>query len=337
MSTIKANKLQNVAGTTGYDIGASFSNRNKFINGGMRIWQRGTSFSITSSGDYTADRWLVRGSSLVGGSVDVNKSGFVLDGGYSPHLSIAHVSATSNGYFAQKVEGKALSGKTVTYSAEVYINSTTDIALRVIVKDGGATTSDVITTKTKVSIVGQWVPITFTTTLYSSLLTTETSTDTYQFYLQYYGDGVDAVGTNTIRFRNIQLEEGIVVTPFEQTPVGHELSLCKHYYQRVQLSSYSQLGILRGDNTGGGTGFILKQEVDQVLRIVPVTTLEGTLSLRVQRHDGVSADATNFAVGGQGTIGYKITGTASNVANNILSICQTQAIASAVIHLNAEL
>lgn len=213
----------------GGDYLSPFGFKNKFINGGFNVWQRGASFNITASGEYTADRWLVRGALVVGGTVNAS---FNHTFGVDSHIKIDHVGGTSNGYIGQKIEGKKLLGETVTYSCEVFVDNVCDFALRRITIENAVSTSDLITAKTSV-IAGSWVKLEFTATIADAITSTLNESDNLGIYLQYYGNGVDAVGTNSIRVRKVQIEVGTVATPFEQRPLGLEFSLCQRYYQVV--------------------------------------------------------------------------------------------------------
>jgi len=46
------------------------------------------------------------------------------------------------------------------------------------------------------------------------------------------------IGSIPITASYVQLEEGSIATPFEQRPVGLELSLCQRYYERVVYGSF---------------------------------------------------------------------------------------------------
>ena len=64
MSFIQVNEIQNEAGTVSFKTAAldtQFSHRNKFINGGMDIWQRGETVEQTWTNEYCADHWYSLG------------------------------------------------------------------------------------------------------------------------------------------------------------------------------------------------------------------------------------------------------------------------------------
>ena len=45
--------------TSVWNVGYGQASKNKFINSNFSVWQRGTSFTPTVTGEYNADRWLV--------------------------------------------------------------------------------------------------------------------------------------------------------------------------------------------------------------------------------------------------------------------------------------
>ena len=54
--------------------------------------------------------------------------------------------------------------------------------------------------------------------------------------------------------KNLQLEEGLVATPFEQRPYGLELSLCQRYFQ-TSYTNGSLIGTAVADNTNEVRGW----------------------------------------------------------------------------------
>src|SRR5579872_5627621 len=133
-------------------------------NGGMEIWQRGTTFSSfpTLANTYTADRWYIGVGS--GGSIvaTVSQNSSTVDTGlYS--MKVAVTSITSNTIaLKQAVENyQAYAGKTVTFSMRINSN-VTDLFL--VINDGVGTTNS-----STLSITGAFQTLTVTRTLSSSL------------------------------------------------------------------------------------------------------------------------------------------------------------------------
>ena len=205
--------------------------KNYIINGGFDIWQRGTSISgISAASAYRADRWFFRTSPTGASNLTTYKAYSSAVGTY---LNYSYTSSTSGHYFRQQLENPVqFSNKTMTVSIDVYNCSVeASFSPRVLVNDG---TSDVLTlglgvmftTHTEVLPNGIRYSSTFTVPDLSSYNLTSSSS----FFS--IGFNTNWVGTGSFRFGKVQLEEGSVATPFEQRPIGLELSLCQRYYQK---------------------------------------------------------------------------------------------------------
>jgi len=76
--------------------------KNRLINGGFDVWQRGESITNPTGGTtFTADRWLVRGTNDTGGSTTTSKTN---DISYGNGLKLTVSGHTDYCYIAQKLE-----------------------------------------------------------------------------------------------------------------------------------------------------------------------------------------------------------------------------------------
>lgn len=84
----------------------------------------------------------------------------------------------------------------------------------------------------------------------------------------------------------VQMEEGSVATPFEQRPIGLELSLCQRYYEVIRFALYNSFSETR--TLGLGVEFRVQK------RIVPTFTLLSGVSITGQSQDvrGLTVYAT---------------------------------------------
>lgn len=199
---------------------ASTGMKNRLINGGMDVWQRGTSFSGIV---YSSDRWLLNGSgSLVGvQSTDV-------PAGFKYSLSCSNTSTTAIG-ISQRIESINsfdLSGKTVTVSfwfkrtgatGNLQVNLDYPTAI-----DNYTTTTNIAATPISSSPSTSW-------TYYTITFNNLTSNVTNGLMVSIFSTN----GTNASLgglFTGVQLEVGNVATPFERRPFGMELALCQRYF-----------------------------------------------------------------------------------------------------------
>lgn len=193
--------------------------KNRIINGGFDIWQRGTTSS--STGYVTADRWFGTNNNSFNRSSDVPSVGSFL---YS--LEFSSSSATYP-YAAQRIESfncTDLAGKTVNFSfwAKNVSGSSflyTEIYYANSVDNFGSVTY--IGAPTVVaSPSSSW-------TFYSGTLTLPSQA----------ANGIEVriirnnVAAATTRTTGVQLELGSVATPFDRRLYGQELALCQRYYQ----------------------------------------------------------------------------------------------------------
>ena len=211
--------------------------KNLLINGGFDVWQRGSNASLVSGSEtYFADRWV--GASAVSTYVYENSASFGRGA-----VTINGASSTTT-WIEQRVESanarKIANSSKATISIEVHSLSAFTFTQSVAYMD----TADSNASYTEVD-----------SQLFSH---TGSGYETFSFTITPVSDMKNGFrvrflttdqGTTVVTILNIQLEEGSVATPFEQRPIGLELSLCQRYYfktdGRLQFSPYSSDGATR--------------------------------------------------------------------------------------------
>lgn len=210
--------------------------RNKIINGGFDIWQRGETFNAIAGGTYCADRWLV-GFKDAGITLNVTKQNFtsgntpsVANDG-APFLQLANTAFTTGNtyYFGQKIEDvRTFSNQTVTVSYWARVTSGTLTATRVFLNQqfgtGGSAEVDNIGAN-QPTYTTTWQKFTYTVTVpsvYGKTIGTGSS-----LYVLWQ---ITPNANITLQIWGVQLEAGSIATPFEQRPIGTELALCHRYY-----------------------------------------------------------------------------------------------------------
>lgn len=242
--------------------------RNAIINGDFRVNQRGFS-SLTSSG-YGFDRWTWQGNAATATWSRVSFTpGNQIPGNEGTAFSRIATNALSAGdnlvSMEQRIEDvRTFAGQTVTLSFWAKATSgAPKIALTQFQSfgTGGSPSAGSTTYISQVTLSTSWTRYSVTYTIPSiSGKTIGTTADTsfYSIYLMYaatsfFNSVTGSLGwqQNTFDVWGVQLEKGSVATPFEQRPIGTEISLCQRYFQKsfpIATTPTSPGG------TGAGTG-----------------------------------------------------------------------------------
>jgi hypothetical protein len=212
--------------------------RNKIINGGFDIWQRGTSFTGVGAGVFTADRWTTSSST---GTLNKNISRQILsvsdlpftEAGLTYYLRALYTSGTNTTELpiCQPIEltrtgspGPFKPGQVYTLSYYARCQSNNTIRWSLQFRDNSNTGTNASQGPSELqAITTLWARYSHTFTLHSPNATNTSLCVTFT-------NNVTPANTN-IDITGVQLEEGSVATPFEQRPIGTELALCQRYYQ----------------------------------------------------------------------------------------------------------
>jgi hypothetical protein len=208
--------------------GVSTGFKNKLINGGMQVWQRGTS-SATVNAYTTVDRWYMSGGTVTMSQGAIN----------SPNNNYSLVAtAGTNGYInpSQAIEALnvyQLRGQTVTFSFYVKLNSGSF--------SGGyqgllyySNSSDAINVSTgSVSAIASSGVITPTSVWQKVYATFTIPSDAVGLTFMMNITALQASGT-VWALADAQVEVGTTATNFDYRPYGTELSLCQRYYWLYQ-------------------------------------------------------------------------------------------------------
>jgi hypothetical protein len=273
--------------------------RNVIINGDFKVWQRGTSFTVTSGSPYTADRWCV----TLGGTANfsVSRQTANLDG-FQYCLRLQRTASNTNTsalYLSQPVEtvnSIPLANKQITFSfyARAGANfSAASSALNVRIVTGTGTDGNYLVA----TLTGQAFQLDTTATLttswqrftYSVLVPSGVNQIQPVFFYTPVGT---AGAADNFDVTGVQLEANLQPTPFEQRPIGVELALCQRYYQQITSTV--------GDNsfcTGVlylSTLFLGALSWSQ-MRAAPVVAFSGSFNL-------VAAGLANSCTPGSGNI-----------------------------------
>jgi hypothetical protein len=269
--------------------------KNAMINGGMDIWQRGTtSASITTSTVYTADRWLaISGAST---AITVSRQ-LTSDTTNLPNIQYcARVQRTAGQtgvsvvQFAQSMESVnsvRLAGKSITvsfYARKGANYSETSSALSIIMLTGTGTDQQVLTGYTG-SVTALNTSATLTTTWQRFTYTATLATNTNEIGLDfYYTPNGTAGAADYFEITGIQLEQGSAVTDFSRSApnYGGELAACQRYYYRMTP--------LTSGDSFYGTGFAASSTSGLCVITFPVTMRTNPTALEV------SGTAANYRI-----------------------------------------
>jgi len=245
--------------------------KNKIINGDFSIWQRGTSISITSTNQYSADRFL-HGYDGTGATRTVTQQTFTpntagnptnaISGGYNRYMQIAQSVAGSGGSYnliEQRIEGAILAGQTVTFSFWAKAASSLTLPQVDMEYDIAGNNYFFGVIASSVSVGTSWAKYSYTFTMptYSGLSPNGTG--------DWVGLRIWMPVNTTFTFSTWgwQLEAGSVATPFTTASgtLQGELALCQRYYQIGTMD-------VRTASSGSSTSYVSSIRI-QSMRTTP--------------------------------------------------------------------
>ena len=222
------------------------SNRNKIINGGMSVWQRGTSFADPANmTGYTADRWAAVWGTT--GRTFSQQTGFA-NSQYCLRVQ-RNSGSTGTGlsgiaYIFETANSISLQGKTITlsFNARCGANfSATSNSIGVTTYSGTGTDQSGSTFYSpgwtgQVAVINSNATLSTTSQRFTFTGTVASNATQLAIYLNFVPTGT-AGAADHFEITNVQLEEGAVATPFEQEDYGVTLSKCNRYYCTFQAVS----------------------------------------------------------------------------------------------------
>lgn len=229
-----------------------FGMRNRIINGGYDVWQRGTSTTVatgTGNNAYLADRWMIENTSgsTVTATRVANSSNAYGSGNYYINLAIPTFASGGHVDQWQSIESlniADLAGQTVTLSYYAALSGGSGATLQFQIWIGYPSATDNYTTATYSNPDSK--TITSTPTRYTSTFTIPSGATTgLRVYFRINNNGSSTSNATTYTLGGLQLEVGSTATPFERRMYGQELANCQRYYWQ-QNSETSYAGVASG-------------------------------------------------------------------------------------------
>jgi hypothetical protein len=224
--------------------------KNAIINGGMDIWQRGTSSGSNGTGGYfAADRWYIVSSGTATHSRDTDVPS---NAGVQYSQKILTGASSSYGQAYQLIEQdtvRSLRGQTVTLSA--YFKTAGSYSGGLIMSAEYSTTTDIWT--------NTWIGVTSGSINFAGSSVTSWTHKSFTFVvpsnavgirLAYVPDTVQSSGVS-VWHTGWQLEQGSIATPFSRAggTIQGELAACQRYYYRISKSPYGNITLGQGFGT----------------------------------------------------------------------------------------
>ena len=254
--TVDTGQSYNFSAVQNFNAGLVSSNingggvigQNHLINGGMDVWQRGTSFSIGGPGTviYSADRWTC----YSGNTGTITRDTSLVPDGFESSLKFTSTINNSGMDFYQLIETKnviPLRGKTVTLSA--YVAGTNGKTAPGMTAYYSTTTDDMIYLTSGVLMQNVAVSAPLSSTLFQRISTTfvvPVTAKTIRIGL------ISSTLNNTefINWTGVKLEVGTVATAFSRVggTIASELLSCQRYYVRWDTTN-EQVGYYWGNGS----------------------------------------------------------------------------------------
>ena len=245
-----------VAGTpgtwqlSGVSVNENIAGKNFVINGGMDIWQRGTTFTSIVYPGFAADRWqanILATAPLI--TISQVASGLT---GFNYAMRVQRQSGQTNtgGIFVNQTletqNSLPLAGKTITTSFYARAGANFSSASNTLTyqMNWGTGTDQNLWNFTSAAVVASQVNTLTTSWQRFTVTSTVPSTATEIGFLFNYVPTGTAGANDYFDITGVQLEIAPQATPFSRAggSIGGELALCQRYYYQMS-----------GSNGSGGT------------------------------------------------------------------------------------
>lgn len=283
--------------------------RNKIINGGLDVWQRGTSVAVNTTAKYTADQLLVY---LAEGSGAVTRQEFT---DAPPAGIVSRYYARSNGgtsTFVVRLEDvRTLAGKTVTLSFKNRRSGgsgTSTITFEQNFGTGGSPSAPVTVQSGHSGASTTWTARSVTVTLGS--MAGKTVGSDGNSYLEIR---IPIISTGDAEIAELQLEEGSIATAFERVPLAVTQLLCWRYFYTGRFP-YQALVTM----TTGGAGITVLFPIP--MRVVPTVT-HNSLTAANYNTAGTSPTGTQWCLISPGVTWIGLSGTLALGATAGIASC----------------
>ncbi len=243
--------VQNPGANENIKIDASVAGfKNKIINGGMQIVQRGAvALSATANTTYCADRITVQasgGTGLAGNGANATSGGNTRSGYIAGAMACNWTNATMKVQTRlEDVNVISLNGKTITVSGKLYHDIGSTRSCQVVVQKANSANNFSATTTLGTSATFQANSGAYTSFSYTLALGGSDATN--GLLISVEDTAASTVTGKTFAVGDLQLEEGAVATQFEVRPYGIELALCLRYLPSISAG---------GGNGPIGNGYV---------------------------------------------------------------------------------
>ncbi len=345
MSTLKVNAITDASGGNTATINSMTptadslqGQRNRIINGDMRIDQRNAGASVSTTGSYPVDRFYVsEGTS----ATFTSQRSTTAPVGYTNSLLFTVGTGASAGAAEQVQIRQAIEGfniadlawgtanaKSVTISFQVRSSITGTYCIFLQSSDGGVSyvatysINSANTFETKSVTIAGPTTGTFNTDNSTGLLvgwdlgsgsnfnTTAGSWTSGQYRRTTSQANFISNSGATFYITGVQLEVGSVATPFERRPYGAELQLCQRYYEKSydqatapgasSNSSGMQAEYINLSTTGAGSSIRFQVTKRGTPTVTTYSSNSGTSGKVYLRSQGVDVDCTPDLIGQTG-------------------------------------
>jgi len=308
-------------------VGAAplFAGKNIIINGGMDIWQRGTTFTATANLTYLADRWY----NSTGTTLNVTRD---TDVPTSPYFQYSlKMVGTGDNSIAMRLESAntiPLAGQTITMS---FYAKRTSGAGALDVRFYYPSATDNFTSVTQIgstSVLSASPSSSWTRYQVSVAIGTNITTGLLVL--------INNTGASTTFITGAQLELGSTATTFSRnaSTIQGELAACQRYYYRnTAVTVYSQLlnyaFAYNSSLSAANVQFVVP------MRVTP-TSIEFS-NITFERYDNTKYAVSGILAGNGTPTGIWVYGTASGLTPNDVGRWCANNSTSAYFAFNAEL
>jgi len=266
--------------------------KNLLINGDFNIWQRDTTFTLPTTGKYTADRFFAARSSSVGAYTVNQVTGDIST--YAIKLQRDSGDTLTNfiglTYVIETIDVVKLRGKSLT--GTIRLKKGKDLILP---------TNGIRFTLSQTSVDDQ----TFVRASHGSISSANSDFEAYALGINLTDEFVDytfnfgniASVTNTISLRigwtpevgtagtddsitidRMQLEVGTEGTEFDEVPINSEIELCQRYYQKsydleTDLGTITNNGVVREHAVRNHATNTIGDRFKTRMRVIPTITI----------------------------------------------------------------